>query len=42
VDLELAGAVGLVPGLAGLVGIFDGGAVMHMLAPAPPDTAVQK
>src|ERR1700758_4666864 len=34
VDLELAGAVGLVPRLAGRVGIFDGGAVVHVLASA--------
>src|SRR5437762_916762 len=33
-DLELAGAIGLVPGLAGRVGIFDRGAVVHVLAPA--------
>jgi hypothetical protein len=34
VDLEFAGAVGLVPRLAGRVGVFDGGAVMHVLASA--------
>src|SRR3954466_6697844 len=32
VHLELAGAVALVPGLAGSVGIFDGAAVVDMLA----------
>src|SRR5262245_17261968 len=34
VDLELAGSVGLVPRLARRVGVFDGGAVVHVLAPA--------
>src|SRR5262249_47583144 len=32
---ELAFAVALVPGLAWLVGVLDGGAVMHMLPPTP-------
>src|SRR5262249_31652114 len=32
VHLELAGPVGLVASLARLVGVFHGGAVMHMLA----------
>ena len=34
VDLVLAGAIGLVAGLAGLVAVFDGGAVMDVLAAA--------
>src|SRR5580658_590378 len=34
VDLILAGAVGFVAGLAGPVGVFDGGAVVDMLAAA--------
>src|SRR5262245_62996506 len=34
VDLELAGSAALVPRLARRVGIFDGGAVVHVLAPA--------
>src|SRR5262245_11062819 len=34
VDLELAGSVGLVPRLARRIGVFDGGAVVHVLAPA--------
>src|SRR5271166_5845211 len=33
-DLELARSIGLVPGLARLIGIFDGGAVMDMLTAA--------
>src|SRR5215203_4165948 len=33
--LELPGAVSLVSGLARLIGIFDGRAIVHMLAPAP-------
>src|SRR5262249_40685925 len=34
VHLELAGPIGLVPRLAGCVGVFDGGAVVHVLASA--------
>src|ERR1700677_4768298 len=33
-DLVLAGPIGLVPGLAGLIGIFNGRAVVDMLTPA--------
>src|ERR1700739_1126418 len=36
VNLELTRAVGLVPCLAGLVGVFDRGAVMDMLTAAAP------
>src|SRR5580693_9742102 len=35
VDLVLAGAVGLVAGLARLIAVFDRGAVVDMLAAAP-------
>jgi len=36
VDLVLAGFVGLVAGFARLIGVFDGGAVMDVLAAAAP------
>ncbi len=34
-DLELARPVPLMPGLAGLIGLFDGAAVMDMLTATP-------
>ena len=42
VDLEPAGSVGLVPGLARLIAVFDGGAIMDCWRPRPPVTQVQK